>query len=768
MHRTVIASLCLCGLLGPGCTFISRDLYESRRDELDQDGDGVVYADDCDDDDPSVYPGALEIPYDGVDSDCNGQDLIDADGDGFPGITAEAYAALGSDVPYPEPLVGKPLDCADDPAEIPTAASIHPDPTHAIETYYDAIDGDCQGDNDFDFDGDGFMPDVVVLEGVTRPTAEVFQEYVQAWHADVDSMVAPPGHPAPVVGDCDDLDIDVHPENTIPDVFYDGVDRDCDHRNDYDQDGDCFMPPEAAAGYAAYVKRTYGNQPVPFCVDPDRPFEDCLDAPDPSIRTVPDGGPVDPATVHPDTATYPLLDEAYDGVDADCGADNDFDGDHDGFMPDDLPYDPSPDTLDDLVQAYAATWGYEDLAADWTVTGDCDDARADTYPGALEVLGDGLDQDCAGTPDTAAWGFGDGTTDFDWTRPTNPEVARIGDTLLVLVGAETGQIPGQQTEFGVALPFAAATARNGSAPQPSPPYWKTTSDNLHMQQVLDVAVRDNPVDEDGDGVPDPSLTVAYSTDNVVTGFTHLTVNSLRLQSTTGLLSPVGGTSDFVSDAYATTGLDVRLDPSGNVFALACADGWLHMTFSITPPPVRGTVQGDPADTCFFHDLVDTGPPEQAPLTVCAGGACEAYVATDEPALDGPAAVGGSWVFGDADGDWISLIDDAGEATVREIGGADERVFVGETVRYLDVAYDPPNLYVAGVVDGVGGPEVKLAYGPPGALVEQDLAFDDPSVVGEVPAAVAVYADADRVAVAVTALTGRTLEDSVGWVFLGPP
>ncbi|MBT3217790.1 MAG: hypothetical protein HN348_01755, partial [Proteobacteria bacterium] len=39
--------------------------------------------DDCDDSDATVYPGAIELPYDGVDNDCLDGDLLDADGDGY-------------------------------------------------------------------------------------------------------------------------------------------------------------------------------------------------------------------------------------------------------------------------------------------------------------------------------------------------------------------------------------------------------------------------------------------------------------------------------------------------------------------------------------------------------------------------------------------------------------------------------------------------------------------------------------------------------------
>ena len=49
----------------------------------DFDNDGFFGDFDCNDEDPAINPNATEIPYDGIDQDCSGEDFLDVDLDGF-------------------------------------------------------------------------------------------------------------------------------------------------------------------------------------------------------------------------------------------------------------------------------------------------------------------------------------------------------------------------------------------------------------------------------------------------------------------------------------------------------------------------------------------------------------------------------------------------------------------------------------------------------------------------------------------------------------
>jgi MYXO-CTERM domain-containing protein len=94
---------------------------------VDQDADTFIDeacgGDDCDDATETVFPGAEEVPYDGVDNDCLEGDVEDADGDGF------ADVSVGG------------TDCDDGNAEIFPGAE---------EICDDELDNDCDELNDKD------------------------------------------------------------------------------------------------------------------------------------------------------------------------------------------------------------------------------------------------------------------------------------------------------------------------------------------------------------------------------------------------------------------------------------------------------------------------------------------------------------------------------------------------------------------------------------------------------------------------------------------
>lgn len=63
--------------------WLSPSWFGTGAGDLDADGFDLA-AGDCDDGDATIFPGAADAPYDGVDADCAGDNDYDHDGDGYP------------------------------------------------------------------------------------------------------------------------------------------------------------------------------------------------------------------------------------------------------------------------------------------------------------------------------------------------------------------------------------------------------------------------------------------------------------------------------------------------------------------------------------------------------------------------------------------------------------------------------------------------------------------------------------------------------------
>jgi uncharacterized delta-60 repeat protein len=181
---------------------------------IDADMDGYSVAEDCDDNNMDVNPGAPETPYNGIDDDCNPMTPDDdLDDDGF--VLAEDCDDMNADInPNAEEIVYNGLDDDCDPltldddldgdgyvlAEDCDDMNVDINPGND-ETPYNGIDDDCDPMTpDDDLDGDGFV----------------------------------------LAEDCDDMNVNINPGND--ETPYNGIDDDCDPMTpDDDLDGDGFV-----------------------------------------------------------------------------------------------------------------------------------------------------------------------------------------------------------------------------------------------------------------------------------------------------------------------------------------------------------------------------------------------------------------------------------------------------------------------------------------------------------------------------------------------
>jgi len=353
---------------------------------LDEDGDGITAATDCNDADAAVFPGAPEL-CDGVDNDCSGviddapdtettTFYADGDGDGYGHPTTTTQAC-----DMPTGYVADAGDCNDNEPDIHPGAD-EPDCT-------DPIDYNCDGSvgyADADADGVAACHDCDDTNAQRNPSAielcngaddncdgdidEATAADAPTWHADADadgfgdaatsftSCAAGTGQVADAT-DCDDGAATVRPG---ADELCNSVDDNCNGVVDEAAiDQATWYADRDADGHGdAQATTTACAAPTGFVASSD----DCNDL---AATALPGGT------------------EHCDGLDNDC----------DGGV--DLGASDAPTWYADAdLDGYGALAGEAACAAPQGAiarSGDCDDAQAAAHPGAPELC-DGLDNDC--------------------------------------------------------------------------------------------------------------------------------------------------------------------------------------------------------------------------------------------------------------------------------------------------------------------------------------------------------------------------------------
>lgn len=405
-------------------------------DILDVDGDGFEARDDCDDQNPNVYPGAPEL-CDGVDNNCNEETdegepvgsvtfYADADGDGF----GDSSTSL-TQCTQPSGYIIDDSDCNDvDDLAYPGA-----------NEYCDGVDNDCDGvaDEDSALDSTIFYRDV---DGDGFGNPFIYARACDAAEGFVDND-----------SDCNDSNVDIFPEAQ---ELCDDLDNDCDELVD-DQDDDLVDPLSwyldiDEDGFGAGVALLACTVPIPGYV------LDGSDCDDEAVMINPAANELCGDAL--DNDCDELIDEADDNAISVVWYQ---DSDEDGFG----------DPLTPLGVSCAPPSAFS--APNDT---DCDDADAAINPDSSETWYDGVDQDCSGGSDYDQDEDGylsdeDGGLDCDDTEPLvhpdQPDLCDdgvdnncdgIGDVCTLSAFVSWAD---QQTRFGSALAFGDAHIAIGAS-----------------------------------------------------------------------------------------------------------------------------------------------------------------------------------------------------------------------------------------------------------------------------------------------------------------
>lgn len=685
---------------------------------------------DCDDADPEVNPGKSpneDTPYDGIDTNCDGANDFDRDGDGYFAAATEfgvpvtdrdvqAYVdAYGFDAAHvdawgPGGSGGpRPGDCEDNTELFFPSDQI-------ADLPYSGIDEDCDGTDDFDQDGDGHLP-----PGYASAWRIFENRYFRESPDKPDDDCADgPAVPDVAVGVPYAPLLDLATAAAVfpgaTDLWYDGIDSDCDGADDFDQDVDGFHETDRSSERADFIA-TWGYEDQPWADGLDGDCDDTLDTFRPGV-----------------------LDTLWTGADEDC------------------------DGLDDLsFLNFGSGGGVVSTEACATTNG-------------------GFGRLCwSGASNPELLWFND--SDFALFAAAMRFTEAAGGAVL-----EDEQRAGVLIQFeqGEAIGAAAPSRIDGRSWlrsfQPTSPQVLSPYIDLAQDTVRDARCTTNPAA----GNDCSWITVAGNGEN-----DGGELNGALVYALSDLLAAIPQGRGYVSGTITAVHVDAAnfdtdVTPSLDVGAFVqCGPERLHGKLSSNVNSFQSDLFG--GDLCFFYGPppIDTGLPL---VEVCDDGVCTVVAFANGQTFEEVPEIDVSthdWIWGEREANHTLLVNGASEAWVVEdalesgpppfeglvFTASADAGLPAETIAEFDLDEEGGDYFLAGLTtDGrVLLERLEGLFDDEPERIE--LQAVDPSNPTYVPVAVSVAVGPDQVGVAVTfedVTAPLPRPSSIGWTFLGRP